>query len=78
MEEGHGFEAHGTHEGFGLTSMRERASQIGAGLRVESRPSAGTTVTIAVPRTAGEHGGVAARAAALARAARLRLRRLLS
>ena len=37
---------------FGLQSMRERAAQIGARLRIES-DSGGTTVTIAIPVAAG-------------------------
>ena len=36
---------------FGLTTMRERAQSIGAALSVESRPSAGTAVTVELPLT---------------------------
>jgi len=32
--------------GFGLTSMRERAATIGAGLTIESAPGLGTTVRV--------------------------------
>ena len=34
---------------FGLTTMRERAQSIGAALSVESRPSAGTAITLELP-----------------------------
>lgn len=34
---------------YGLSVMRERAESIGGGLAVESRPGAGTTVTLTVP-----------------------------
>jgi two-component system, NarL family, sensor kinase len=37
-------------EGFGLTSMRERAGLAGGALVVTSRPGAGTLVEAAVPR----------------------------
>jgi signal transduction histidine kinase len=37
-------------EGFGLTSMRERAIAIGAEWRIESRRGAGTTVIVRVPK----------------------------
>jgi signal transduction histidine kinase len=32
------------HDHFGLATMRERAEQVGGGLRIESTPGAGTTV----------------------------------
>jgi signal transduction histidine kinase len=40
-------------KGFGLTSMRERASLIGGGLNVVSRPRDGTRVEVDVPLSAG-------------------------
>jgi signal transduction histidine kinase len=40
-------------KGFGLTSMRERASLIGGGLKVVSRPMDGTRVEVNVPLPAG-------------------------
>ena len=38
---------------FGLRGLQERASRIGAGVEIDSRPGAGTTVTIRVPSRAG-------------------------
>jgi signal transduction histidine kinase len=49
-DDGCGFDAHAQtgaprdHEHFGLVTMRERAEQVGGGLRIESAPGAGTTV----------------------------------
>jgi signal transduction histidine kinase len=48
-DDGRGFDPAATSNGFGLTSMRERAEQIGASFRVESRPLAGTSVVVTVP-----------------------------
>ena len=76
-DDGRGFDPNAAHDGFGLTSMRERASQIGAALSLESGPSSGTRVTLVVPRVASG-GSRVPRIAALARAARMRVRRLLS
>jgi len=39
-------------EGFGLLGMRERAALAGGCAEVDSRPGAGTTVTVTVPRKA--------------------------
>jgi signal transduction histidine kinase/ligand-binding sensor domain-containing protein len=39
----------GAHECFGLTSMRERAAQIGGHVTVNSRPGAGTEVVLQAP-----------------------------
>ena len=36
-------------EGFGLTSMRERAEQIGGHVAINSRPGAGTEVILQAP-----------------------------
>jgi signal transduction histidine kinase len=38
--------------GLGLTGMRERAALAGGHAEVNSRPGAGTTVTVTVPRAA--------------------------
>jgi signal transduction histidine kinase len=50
IDDGRGFPAHrpdgGRTGGFGLTSMRERAATIGAGLSIESAPGMGTTVRV--------------------------------
>ena len=53
-DDGDGFDpAAADGEGFGLISMRERADALGADLRIESRPGAGTTVAVVVPDAAG-------------------------
>ncbi len=52
-DDGVGFEpeaAVGLSGRLGLTSMRERAEALGGSLRIESRPGAGTTVCLEVPR----------------------------
>lgn len=51
-DDGRGFDL--LHDGqrpghWGLLGMRERASRVGARLRLESRPGRGTTITVAVP-----------------------------
>jgi signal transduction histidine kinase/streptogramin lyase len=66
VDDGRGFDPASPSEGFGLTSMRERAAQIGATLQLESRPLAGTSVTVTIPVADG--GPVMARPAAIARA----------
>jgi signal transduction histidine kinase len=48
-DDGRGFDPATAVDGFGLMSMRERAAAIGATLRLESRPSAGTSVKVTVP-----------------------------
>ncbi len=49
-DNGRGFDPTAVGEtGFGLTSMRERASLIGAQLAIESRPRDGSCVTVALP-----------------------------
>jgi signal transduction histidine kinase len=40
------------HNGLGLVGMRERAALAGGHAEVESRPGAGTTVTVTMPRSA--------------------------
>jgi signal transduction histidine kinase/ligand-binding sensor domain-containing protein len=47
-DDGKGFDPAHLSDGFGLTSMRERAAQIGSELRIESRPLGGTSVTVSV------------------------------
>lgn len=46
VDDGVGFDPGAQDGGFGLIGMRERADLIGGDLRVESRPNAGTTVTL--------------------------------
>jgi signal transduction histidine kinase len=49
---------------YGLVGMRERAVRIGGSLTVESAPSRGTTVTVAVPAPELAAGGGEPQAAA--------------
>ncbi|HEV8717834.1 MAG TPA: ATP-binding protein [Candidatus Binatia bacterium] len=51
QDDGRGFDIHrvASGSGFGLTSMRERAEQIGGRLTVTSRPGEGTKVVMIVP-----------------------------
>jgi signal transduction histidine kinase len=52
-DDGHGFAVDGDarkHNGFGMTSMRERAKIAGGSLAVTSRPGIGTLVELALPR----------------------------
>ena len=49
IDNGRGFRPGETTDGFGLTSMRERADLIGGRLEVETAPSDGTRVTVSVP-----------------------------
>jgi signal transduction histidine kinase len=48
-DDGRGVDPSTAVDGFGLMSMRERAAQIGATLRLQSRPSGGTSVKVTVP-----------------------------
>jgi signal transduction histidine kinase/ligand-binding sensor domain-containing protein len=52
-DDGQGFDPAGSSRGFGLTSMRERAVQIGSELRIDSPPRAGTSVTVSVSTANG-------------------------
>jgi ligand-binding sensor domain-containing protein/signal transduction histidine kinase len=72
-DDGCGFDAASLADGFGLSSMRDRAAQIGAELRVESRPSGGTSVTLTAPTEAPERGRVTRPAVAALRGARHRM-----
>jgi len=45
-DNGAGFDPEHVREGFGLQSMRDRAAEIGADLRIVSRPMDGTTVIV--------------------------------
>jgi len=57
-DDGRGFDARGSGSrsvGLGLGNMRERAELLGGGLNVESRPGAGTEVTVWLPLS--ERGG---------------------
>jgi ligand-binding sensor domain-containing protein/signal transduction histidine kinase len=61
-DDGQGFDPACSSDGFGLTSMRERAVQIGSELRIDSQPRAGTSVTVSVSTANG--GPATERAAA--------------
>ena len=52
-------------EGFGLLGMRERAALAGGRAEVDSRPGAGTTVTVTVPVEAAALASVPAASAAV-------------
>jgi signal transduction histidine kinase len=69
-DDGRGFDQTAASGGFGLTSMRQRAEQIGATLRLESGPPAGTSVSVTVSVAPPARRPVMARAAALACAIR--------
>lgn len=49
-DDGTGFDLQEAHPGhFGLNTMRERASELGGRLEIESRPQAGTTIRAIIP-----------------------------
>ncbi len=56
-DDGGGFDPDTVDQGFGLTSMRERAEAFGGVFRLESAPARGATVEVVVPR--GPGGGPA-------------------
>jgi signal transduction histidine kinase len=49
VDDGRGFDASGTTYGTGLQGMADRLDAVGGGLRVDSRPHEGTTITGWVP-----------------------------
>jgi signal transduction histidine kinase len=59
-DDGRGFDPAGrAGDGFGLTSMRERAAQMQAALTIHSEPTVGSVVAVAIPvstRAAADHG----------------------
>jgi signal transduction histidine kinase/ligand-binding sensor domain-containing protein len=57
-DDGRGFDSAIGSNGFGLTSMRERATEIGAALHIQSRPMKGTSVAVAVPTAAPKRSRV--------------------
>lgn len=70
IDDGRGFDLEAAaSKGFGLTSMRERAAQIGGTLRVESRSLSGTSLSITVPVRQETRAVRRGRSAALVRAA---------
>ena len=49
-DDGHGFDLEDLNgAGFGLTSMGERAAQLGGTLHIDSAPGAGTRIEIVLP-----------------------------
>jgi signal transduction histidine kinase len=48
-DNGGGFEPHSAEEGTGLSSLRQRAARLGGSCLVDSRPGAGTRVSIRIP-----------------------------
>jgi signal transduction histidine kinase len=48
-DNGKGFDEATVRYGNGIRSIRERAAKIGATVRIEAKPEAGTTVTLAAP-----------------------------
>ena len=75
VDDGRGFDVEqAASNGFGLTSMRERAAQIGGTLRIESKIPSGTSVTVTVPVRQKMRATPAGRSAALVRAGGQRLR----
>jgi signal transduction histidine kinase len=69
-DDGHGFDPAAASEGFGLTSMRERAAQVNGTLRVDSLQPSGTSVTVTVPVIPRDRWPALSRALALFRTAR--------
>jgi signal transduction histidine kinase/ligand-binding sensor domain-containing protein len=77
-DDGCGFEPASAPDGFGFTSMRERAAQIGAVLHIESVPSLGTSVRLTIPVNGAAGGRALKRAATAALHAAQRLARVLA
>jgi two-component system sensor histidine kinase UhpB len=48
-DNGTGFDPEAPSDGFGLTSMRERALRVGGELMLQSTPGRGTTVEVVLP-----------------------------
>lgn len=48
-DDGNGFDGGTGSSGVGLTTMRERAAELGATIRIDSAPGAGTTIRVLVP-----------------------------
>ena len=69
-DDGHGFDLAAASEGFGLTSMRERAAQVNGTLRVDRLQPSGTSVTVTVPVIPRDRWPALSRALALFRTAR--------
>jgi signal transduction histidine kinase len=48
-DDGVGFDATASHQGFGLPGMRERVSMVGGSLELSSTPGAGATIRAVIP-----------------------------
>ena len=48
-DDGRGFDSNGHHDSLGLSGMAERARLLGGRLQIDSRPGAGTALTLQVP-----------------------------
>ena len=48
-DNGQGFDTAGEHDGHGLSSMKQRAREMGGALEILSRPGEGTVVTLRMP-----------------------------
>jgi signal transduction histidine kinase len=48
-DDGTGFDARATTDGYGLVGMRQRLSRVGGMLTVESAPGSGTILNASVP-----------------------------
>jgi signal transduction histidine kinase len=58
VDDGRGFDPHTPHAGhFGLDSMRSRADELGADLRIISAPGRGTVVRVELSTESGRNGG---------------------
>jgi two-component system sensor histidine kinase UhpB len=55
-DDGRGFAFEESQRGLGIAGKRERALLVGARLTIESRPGAGTTVRLVVPRDSAVAG----------------------
>ena len=53
VDNGKGFNSADKRFGFGLVGMRERVKSMGGRLTIDSKPGAGTTITVQVPLTKG-------------------------
>src|ERR1700687_2468503 len=56
VDDGSGFDAKRTR-GMGLLGMEERVKRLGGTISIDSRPGAGTTITVELPLAARRSGG---------------------
>jgi signal transduction histidine kinase len=48
-DDGEGFQTNDSHDGMGLTGMRERVEQMGGALSIKSLKGKGTNITVVLP-----------------------------